>query len=54
MFPTVIDWISQGLVDPGRIVTHQIDFRDVADALDLAEHNPRERCKILLDFGEPA
>ena len=54
MFTTVIDWISQGLVDPGCIVTHRIDFHDVADALDLAEHNPRESCKILLDFGEPA
>ena len=29
MFPTVIDWIRSGLVDPGRIITHQVDFRDV-------------------------
>ena len=54
MFPTVIDWISRGLIDPGRIVTHRMDFRDVAEAFELAERNPSESCKILLDFGEAA
>lgn len=54
MFPTVIDWISRGLVDPGRIVTHRMNFRDVADAFELAERNPSESCKILLEFGEAA
>jgi len=52
MFPTVIDWITRGLVDPGHIVTHQVDFHDVAGAFDLAERNPRESCKVLLDFGD--
>jgi len=52
MFPTVIDWISRGLVNPGHIVTHQVDFRDVASAFDLAERNPRQSCKVLLDFGD--
>lgn len=51
MFPTVIDWIARGLVDPGLIITHQVDFRDVNGAFDLAERNPRESCKVLLDFG---
>ena len=51
MFPTVIDWIARGLVDPGHIITHQIDFRDVAGAFDIAESRPRESCKVLLDFG---
>ena len=50
-FPTVIDWIARGLVDPGLIITHQVDFRDVNGAFDLAERNPRESCKVLLDFG---
>ncbi|PZX23103.1 starvation-sensing protein, putative oxidoreductase, Zn-dependent and NAD(P)-binding [Cupriavidus phytorum] len=54
MFPTVIDWIARGLVDPGRIVTHQINFRDVAGAFDLAESHPRACCKVLLDLGEDA
>lgn len=54
MFPTVIDWMTRGLVDPGRIVTHQVGFRDVADAFDLAESQPRVSCKVLLDLGEDA
>lgn len=54
MFPTVIDWITRGLVDPGRIVTHQLNFRDVAYAFDLAENQPRVSCKVLLDLGEDA
>jgi L-gulonate 5-dehydrogenase len=52
MFPTVIDWIDRGLVDPGHIVTHRVDFHDVAGAFDLAERHPRETCKVLLDFGD--
>ncbi|WP_455286697.1 Zn-dependent oxidoreductase [Cupriavidus necator] len=52
MFPTVIDWITRGLVNPGHIVTHQFDFRDVAAAFDLAERHPQQSCKVLLDFGE--
>jgi L-gulonate 5-dehydrogenase len=51
MFPTVIDWIQRGLVDPGRIITHQVDFRDVNGAFEIAERNPRQSCKVLLDFG---
>ena len=51
MFPTVIDWITRGLVDPGHIITHKVDFRDVAQAFDIAERNPHESCKVLLDFG---
>ncbi|RAS02419.1 Zn-dependent oxidoreductase [Cupriavidus alkaliphilus] len=54
MFPTVIDWIMRGLVDPGRIVTHQVNVRDVAHAFDLAENQPRVSCKVLLDLGEDA
>lgn len=51
MFPTVIDWIARGLVDPGHIITHKVDFHDVTGAFDIAERNPRESCKVLLDFG---
>ena len=51
MFPKVIDWIQQGLVDPGQIISHKVDFRDVQGAFDIAERNPRYSCKVLLDFG---
>lgn len=51
MFPTVIDWLERGLVTPESIITHKIDFREVGSAFELAEHNPKETCKVLLDFG---
>ena len=54
MFPTVIDWICRGLVDPARIITHTIDFRDVLGAFEVAERNPHDSCKVLLDFGADA
>ena len=40
-----------GLVQPQHIITHQVDFRNVQEAFDLAERNPRYSCKVLLDFG---
>lgn len=51
MFPTVIDWFERGLVQPEAIITHKLDFRDVAGAFDIAERQPRYSCKVLLDFG---
>jgi L-gulonate 5-dehydrogenase len=54
MFPTVIDWIERGLVDLGHIITHKVDFHDVANAFHIAESTPRESCKVLLDFGGQA
>lgn len=50
MFPTVIDWTTRGPVDPGHIITHRVDFRDVSDAFDITERNARYSCKVLLDF----
>ena len=50
MFPRVIDWVAKGLVCPDRIITHRIDFRDVADAFAVVEGNPRDACKVLLEF----
>jgi L-gulonate 5-dehydrogenase len=54
MFPTVIDWISRGLVQPERIITHTVDFREVGSAFEIAEKQPRYSCKVLLDFGADA
>ncbi|HXZ10698.1 MAG TPA: Zn-dependent oxidoreductase [Paraburkholderia sp.] len=51
MFPTVIDWLERGLVTPQSIVTHKVDFRDVGSAFELAEHSPKDTCKVLLDFS---
>jgi L-gulonate 5-dehydrogenase len=50
MFPRVIDWVAKGLVRPDRIITHRIDFRDVAGAFAVVEGNPKDACKVLLEF----
>lgn len=51
MFPKVIDWLERGLVTPESIITHKVNFREVGSAFDLAEHSPKDTCKVLLDFG---
>lgn len=51
MFPTVIGWLEQGLITPETVITHKVDFRNVAEAFNLAENRPAESCKVLLDFG---
>ena len=45
---------ARGLADPARIITHKIDFRDVVGAFGIAESNPHDRWKVLLDFGAEA
>jgi L-gulonate 5-dehydrogenase len=50
MFPRVIEWVVKGLVRPDRIITHRIDFRNVADAFAVVEGNPKDACKVLLEF----
>lgn len=49
-FPQVIEWISKGLIDPSKLITHQFDFEKVADALDTFEKYQKDCCKILLTF----
>ncbi|KVM62531.1 hypothetical protein WJ58_02870 [Burkholderia ubonensis] len=48
--PTLI-FVGRGLIQPEHIVTHKVGFRDVARAFEMAERNPAESCKILLDFA---
>ena len=43
MFPTVIDWVATGRVRPDRIITHHIDFRDVAGAFAVVEGKSERR-----------
>jgi len=54
MFPRVIEWIGKGLVHPERIITHRIDFRDVTAAFEVVERNPKDACKVLLEFTSSA
>ena len=51
MFPRVIEWVSQGLVRPEHIISHKINFQDVAKAFDIVQNDPKSSCKILLDFA---
>jgi L-gulonate 5-dehydrogenase len=37
-------------VHPDRIITHRIDFRKVTDAFAVVEGNPKDACKVLLEF----
>ena len=54
MFSRVIDWVATGRVRPDRIITHRIDFRDVTGAFAVVEGNPRDACKVLLEFPDDA
>jgi L-gulonate 5-dehydrogenase len=51
MFPKVIDWVSKGLINPGKIITHQIHFTEVTKAFELIQTDPKSSCKVLLDFS---
>lgn len=51
MFPRVIEWMSRGLLQPERLITHRLDFREVGRAFELLEGEPSTTCKVLLDFG---
>ncbi|WLI77298.1 Zn-dependent oxidoreductase [Kosakonia sp. H02] len=50
-FPVVIDWLTRGLIDPGKLVTHKFDYQHVTDAIELFEKDQRRCCKVLLTFS---
>lgn len=50
-FPVVIDWLTRGLIDPSRLVTHTFAYQHVTDAIELFEKDQRRCCKVLLTFG---
>lgn len=49
-FPVVIDWLTRGLIDPGKLVTHQFDYQQVTRAIELFETDQKQCCKVLLSF----
>lgn len=51
-FPVVIDWLSKGLIDPDKLVTHKFDYQYVSDAIELFEKDQKRCCKVLLKFHE--
>lgn len=50
-FPVVIDWLTRGLIDPAKLVTHKFAYQHVTDAIELFETDQRRCCKVLLTFG---
>lgn len=52
LFPTVIDWMTSGKIQPHKLISHRFDFHDIQQALDLFETNPMACCKVLLRFNE--
>lgn len=51
-FPVVIDWLSQKLIDPDKLITHQFNYQQVIEAIELFEKNQKQCCKVLLTFNE--
>ncbi|EFT6000659.1 alcohol dehydrogenase catalytic domain-containing protein [Salmonella enterica] len=51
-FPVVIDWLSKGLIDPDKLITHTFDYQHVTDAIELFEKDQRQCCKVLLTFAK--
>lgn len=51
-FPVVIDWLSKGLIDPDKLVTHKFDYQHVSDAIELFEKDQKHCCKVLLKFHQ--
>lgn len=51
-FPTVIEWLQKGLIDPDKLITHTFDYQHVIDAIDVFEKDQRNCCKVLLTFSK--
>jgi len=51
LIPQVLDWLSSGKIKPASLITHELDFRQAAEAMQLIESHPEEVCKVQLTFG---
>ena len=51
-FPTVIEWLQKGLIDPDKLITHAFDYQHVIDAIEVFEKDQRKCCKVLLTFSD--
>lgn len=51
LFPQVLDGLAQGHLDANVLITHEFDFRTVADAMRLIEEHPEQTCKVQLTFN---
>ncbi|MEA9391138.1 Zn-dependent oxidoreductase [Acerihabitans sp. TG2] len=51
-FPTVIDWLDRGLIEPEKLVTHYLPLSQVEKAMTIFENDPRGCCKVILSIGQ--
>lgn len=49
-FPQVIGWLRDGLIDPGKLITHRYPYQDVVSAMATFENDRRHCCKVILNF----
>lgn len=49
-FPEVINWIANQDIDPDLIITHEFHFLDIEQAMSTFENDPKNCCKVLLNF----
>ncbi|WES70530.1 Zn-dependent oxidoreductase [Superficieibacter sp. HKU1] len=50
-FPVVIDWLTKGLIDPEKLITHTFEYQQVVDAINVFEKDQQQCCKVLLTFA---
>jgi len=51
LIPQVIGWFASGAIDPELLVSHEFDFRQIREALQLIEERPAAICKVQLTFA---
>lgn len=49
-FPMVIDWMTQKKINPEKLITHQFNYMQVIDAMEIFEKDQKQCCKVLLTF----
>ncbi|WP_434354957.1 Zn-dependent oxidoreductase [Parasalinivibrio latis] len=50
MFPTVIGWMADGLLDTEKLITHEFPLEKAPEAINLIENSPHLVRKVLLNI----
>ncbi|RLM20834.1 Zn-dependent oxidoreductase [Brenneria alni] len=51
-FPIVIEWLQNKKIDPLKLITHQFDYAQVVNAIEVFEKDQKSCCKVLLKFNQ--
>ncbi|GAA3905395.1 Zn-dependent oxidoreductase [Gibbsiella dentisursi] len=49
-FPQVISWMTEHKIHPEKLITHQFNYTQVLEAMEIFEKDQRQCCKVLLEF----